>query len=351
MIWWDGTTCAREMAKSNQEVWTLIHNPDYAVSNLGKVVSRTQGDWRPMRGAVSSSGYLTFGISGSTHLGHRLVVLAFDGLPPTAGHTDVRHLDGNKVNNQLPNLRWGTRSENMSDVVHHRLEGKRKLNAEAIDLAKTEGSYLGGRTWDKELVEVCFRLEFENKLRLKDVAELLDVSVDVAHNIRSGRAISCPSPSLKAERYRRTPAQSERIKVLVAEGWDRARINSLPASEIGNGLSHQDFYYFKVAVDPTTKLERKQPPARKGELHNMAKVKEAVVRDVIRRLEVGEFRDVSEVQNLLGLSRSATYSILSGRTWSHIPRSASFKEAVHRIQRKQRSTNSAGVSAIKDECS
>lgn len=52
-----------------------------------------------------------------TYYVHRLVLHAFVG-PPPAGF-ECAHLDGNKNNNSLDNLRWVTRRENHSHKVGH----------------------------------------------------------------------------------------------------------------------------------------------------------------------------------------------------------------------------------------
>jgi hypothetical protein len=49
---------------------------------------------------------------------HRLVCEAFEGLPPSPDH-EVRHLDGDRLNNHATNLRWGTRQENVRDTIRH----------------------------------------------------------------------------------------------------------------------------------------------------------------------------------------------------------------------------------------
>lgn len=48
---------------------------------------------------------------------HRLVMLAFVG--PCPEGLEVRHLNGNPVDNRLENLSYGTRSENQLDAVRH----------------------------------------------------------------------------------------------------------------------------------------------------------------------------------------------------------------------------------------
>lgn len=48
---------------------------------------------------------------------HCLVLLAFVGPPPKS--MECLHCDGNKINNKLTNLRYGTRSENLYDSVRH----------------------------------------------------------------------------------------------------------------------------------------------------------------------------------------------------------------------------------------
>lgn len=49
---------------------------------------------------------------------HQLVCRAFHGEKPSPLH-EVRHLDGNPMNNHADNLAWGTKSENAKDRVKH----------------------------------------------------------------------------------------------------------------------------------------------------------------------------------------------------------------------------------------
>jgi len=60
---------------------------------------------------------------------HRLICLAFHGLPPSEKHTDANHKDGDKHNNHPDNLEWCTRSEN---VLHAYQTGLRKDSRKVI---------------------------------------------------------------------------------------------------------------------------------------------------------------------------------------------------------------------------
>jgi hypothetical protein len=48
---------------------------------------------------------------------HKAVMLAFVGPRPEG--QEIRHIDGNPLNNKLSNLTFGTRSENILDAVRH----------------------------------------------------------------------------------------------------------------------------------------------------------------------------------------------------------------------------------------
>ena len=49
---------------------------------------------------------------------HIFLAENFIGAKPSNKH-EVRHLDGNRLNNKLENLKWGTRSENVIDCINH----------------------------------------------------------------------------------------------------------------------------------------------------------------------------------------------------------------------------------------
>lgn len=97
----------------------------YEISNLGNVRRIKFGSG--VRSGILSkyahwNGYLYANLSkqnkSKRHSIHRLVTIGFLGPPPTIKH-EVRHLDGNRHNNIITNLAWGTRKENAQDMVKH----------------------------------------------------------------------------------------------------------------------------------------------------------------------------------------------------------------------------------------
>lgn len=105
--------------------------PGYRVGDDGTVWTRRRkgcvpgvaGPWRPMKLFEQRSGHLFVSLSNGVKgeekwkRVHRLVLLAFVG--PCPDGLQGRHLDGNPKNNNLSNLRYGTRLENAADAIRH----------------------------------------------------------------------------------------------------------------------------------------------------------------------------------------------------------------------------------------
>lgn len=124
---------------SSMEEWRDVPEWEgyYQVSNLGRVRSVPRVVIKPVRGTdvrkqvrsrflrqtkkLTKHGYLvvTFSRCGKTKTFavHILVLIAFRG-PSIHGQVS-RHLDGNRFNNRLTNLEWGTQTQNMHDRVFH----------------------------------------------------------------------------------------------------------------------------------------------------------------------------------------------------------------------------------------
>lgn len=79
------------------------------------------GEWRSRATSIAPNGYVRVALSNNgqiTHHGvHRLVLGAFCG--PCPEDCEARHLDGNRANNMLSNLAWGTKLENANDKRCH----------------------------------------------------------------------------------------------------------------------------------------------------------------------------------------------------------------------------------------
>lgn len=77
------------------------------------------GQFRQLSSVVNKDGYRSVQKCGSDSrvCVHTLVLLAFRG--PHEVRTVCRHLDGNKLNNRVDNLCWGTSKENVSDAIKH----------------------------------------------------------------------------------------------------------------------------------------------------------------------------------------------------------------------------------------
>jgi hypothetical protein len=70
---------------------------------------------------VAKNGYLSFAMSvkNKTQIKtiHRVLMETFVG--PCPNGMETLHIDGNRLNNDLKNLRWGTRKENVQDAMRH----------------------------------------------------------------------------------------------------------------------------------------------------------------------------------------------------------------------------------------
>lgn len=103
------------------EEWRpVVGWPEYAVSNTGRIVSYRRGEPCELRtNVVGGYPMVTFRVAPRSHCTavHRVVAAAF--LGPRPDGMEVRHLDGNRLNNDASNLAFGTRAENMQDKLRH----------------------------------------------------------------------------------------------------------------------------------------------------------------------------------------------------------------------------------------
>lgn len=102
----------------------------YTVSRCGIV--RSKG--KELKSHVNSRGYLNIWLSrgGATkqYRIHRLVAIAF--IENKGNLHEVNHIDGNKLNNNVENLEWSTRSNNMKHAFMNGLHGNAKLSIDDV---------------------------------------------------------------------------------------------------------------------------------------------------------------------------------------------------------------------------
>ena len=103
--------------------------------------------WRKNQGHVkagslagqvhSKNGYLYVGVDGKKHRAHRLIWVLYNG--DCIAKTDIiDHIDGNKLNNNIGNLRLATRSQNMHNRSHQK---NNKLGVKNVRWHKKSGTY------------------------------------------------------------------------------------------------------------------------------------------------------------------------------------------------------------------
>lgn len=100
----------------SEEIWKDIDGFEglYEVSTKGRV--RNKKTNRIFIGKNNSAGYRAVTLKGNDYNIHRLVALAF--IPNPQNLPQVDHVDENKGNNDVSNLRWVTSSENVRHSIY-----------------------------------------------------------------------------------------------------------------------------------------------------------------------------------------------------------------------------------------
>lgn len=165
------------------EVWRAAIPGYYEVSNLGRVrsvervvVGGSQKHRRvpPRVLAPDWSGRyarVTVSVDGE-HLKltvHLAVLEAFQGKRPKGAQ--ARHLDGNRKNNRLANLAWGTPKQNAADKRTH---GTQPLG-EAVGRGVLDTKKVA------RIIQLCGRRS------LSEIAHTVGCGVSTAHHVISGR--------------------------------------------------------------------------------------------------------------------------------------------------------------------
>lgn len=172
------------MTPPHVERWRAVEGWPYEVSTFGRC-RRVGGS--PLKATPTGQGYLQVTLSDggrrAARYVHRLVLETFVG--PCPPHHETRHLNGERGDNRLANLTWGSLDENLRDKAAHGKLGRRMGEAERAEIARR-------------------RADGQSVAR---IATELGISAATVRRWSSG-----PRPS------RTTPEQKARIRVLLAEG-------------------------------------------------------------------------------------------------------------------------------------
>lgn len=114
------------------EGWKFLEDGKHAVSNLGRVANigtlhivgsrNRKGKVEPflLKSRLSSNRYyITF----DNNLIHRLIAINFIENPDN--YDEINHIDGNKLNNDINNLEWCSRSKNIKHSYTNKLRVKK----------------------------------------------------------------------------------------------------------------------------------------------------------------------------------------------------------------------------------
>jgi len=109
------------------------------VSNRGRVWFKYRPNPYKTFGSKTAEGYYTFSCDSRAIKVHQAVILAFTGLRPSDDHT-VDHIDQNKENNCVENLRWASSSD----------QAKNRLCIHRIEVYDTKNPGVALKTFDTE---------------------------------------------------------------------------------------------------------------------------------------------------------------------------------------------------------
>ncbi|QLF83603.1 HNH endonuclease [Gordonia phage RedWattleHog] len=121
------------LGASSSETWLPVvgYEGRYEVSSVGRVrsldhvVMRSNGRPLHRKGQMltatlhrAKGGYLRVTIDGKPRSVHVLMAEAFCGPRPSPAH-EARHLNDSALDNRIENIAWGTRSDNLHDLVRN----------------------------------------------------------------------------------------------------------------------------------------------------------------------------------------------------------------------------------------
>jgi predicted DNA binding CopG/RHH family protein len=173
------------------EVWKPLQFPGwkhlrkkYALSSHGRIASFTEDvseDGKLLQGSLTT-GYRTLnlhrpGNNGTLYI-HREIARLFLG-KPSAKNKFVIHINHNKLDNSVKNLRWAS----LEDMIEHQQSSPAKLAYKKVQANRSVGLKLNAR--QVESIKKTL-IDKKRKITIKKLAEKYGVSEMTMYRIKSG---------------------------------------------------------------------------------------------------------------------------------------------------------------------
>lgn len=172
--------------KLNTTLYPEIPNDRYFISNKGRIVDTVLKDFKTITTldpSIYESPYGTVNIINKSYLVHRLMMASFEPLEVSAmKKLCVDHIDGDKLNNNLNNLRWVTTQEN---AIYARDNG--------LIHPRYGEDHPCCTITEKTCRCICSLLE-SGKYRQKEISSICNVKLSIVQDIskkKSWKHISC----------------------------------------------------------------------------------------------------------------------------------------------------------------
>ena len=132
--------------------WVQIEDTKYDINREGQIRHRWKTKTTFLKPWINTDGYfrtgLTYNNSRKKKFIHRLLAIAFIDNPEQKPCVD--HMDRNRSNNNLSNLRWATHSENQKNKTRKGSVFKTKYNTWCAQAMNVEGKQIqkSFKTWE-----------------------------------------------------------------------------------------------------------------------------------------------------------------------------------------------------------